>query len=254
MDSKLEGQTVIITGGGRSFGENMCKGVVAEGANVTVVDRDLEEAERVADTIVSAGGSALAVEADVSDEEQVGDMVRKTIGQFGRIDVLVNNAGVSGPSGDFVEAGYEEWKTVYQVNVNGVFLCTREVLPHMREQKAGHIVNISSTTARYGFSHIRSIPYISTKWSVEGITWCLSVTEKEHNIRVNALCPGLAYTYFQRNSPRGYFVGQQCWNPDHTVGPLLYILTEMEGTGQSIESPDWHEKKGTAEQFSYIFE
>jgi NAD(P)-dependent dehydrogenase (short-subunit alcohol dehydrogenase family) len=254
MGDKLKGQTIIITGGGRSFGENMSKGVAAEKANVAVVDRDLEEAERVANTIISEGGSALAVKADVSDEKQVRDIISKTLDQFGQIDVLVNNAGISGPSGKFDDSSYEDWKSVYQVNVNGVFLCIREVLPHMREQNSGHIVNISSTTARYGFSHIRSIPYISTKWSVEGITWCLSVTEKEHNIRVNALCPGLAYTYFQRNSPRDYFVGQKCWNPDHTVGPLLYILTEMNETGQSIESPDWHEERGTSEKFSYVFE
>ena len=254
MASSLAGQTVIITGGGRGFGENMSRAVAKEGAFVTVADRDVGEAERVVSDIEAEGGSAIAAGTDVTDEAQVKEMVARTLEQTGQIDVLVNNAGVSGPSCDYTEVTLEDWKAVYDVNVNGVFLCAREVLPHMRERKSGHIVNISSTTARIGFTHIRSVPYTTTKHSVEGISWCLSALEKEGGIRVNALCPGLAYTHFQRNSPRPYFVGQRCWNPDHTVGPVLYVLTELEGTGHSIEAPAWHEERGTTERFSYIFE
>ena len=254
MASSLAGQTVIITGGGRGFGENMSLAVAKEGAFVTVADRDVGEAERVVSDIEAEGGSAIAAGTNVTDEAQVKEMVGRTLEQTGRIDVLVNNAGVSGPSCDYTEVAFEDWKAVYDVNVNGVFLCTREIIPHMRKRKSGHIVSISSTTARIGFTHIRSIPYISTKHSVEGISWCLSVVEKDKGIRVNALCPGLAYTHFQRNSPRPYFVGQRCWNPNHTVGPLLYVLTELEGTGHSIEAPAWHEERGTTERFSYIFE
>ncbi len=254
MADSLAGQTVIITGGGRGFGENMSRAVAREGAHVSVADRDPEEAERVVSDIEAEGGSAIAVGTDVTNEAQVKEMVGKTLDRTGRIDVLVNNAGVSGPSCDYTEVAFEDWKAVYNVNVNGVFLCTREVIPHMRKRKSGRIVSISSTTARIGFTHIRSIPYISTKHSVEGISWCLSVMEKDKGIRVNALCPGLAYTHFQRNSPRPYFVGQRCWNPDHTVGPLLYILTELEGSGHSIVAPDWHEERGTADRFSYTFE
>ncbi len=253
MAGNLAGQTIIITGGGRGFGENMSQAVAREGASVVVADVAAAEAERVAENISSGGGSAMAVDADVSNEAQVNDMVKKTLDRFGQIDVLVNNAGISGPSCDFVDVQTQEWEAVYDVNVKGVFHCSRAVLPHMIERRSGHIVNISSTTAHIGYTHVRSIPYTTTKYAVEGFSYCLSLQMEKHGIRVNALCPGLAVTNFQAKTPKEYLKGQRCWNPDHTVGPLLYILTEMEGTGKSIESPAWHKERGALEQFSYIY-
>jgi NAD(P)-dependent dehydrogenase (short-subunit alcohol dehydrogenase family) len=254
MPGKLEGQTIIVTGGGRGFGEHKSKALAQEGANVVVADVALNEAERVVKDIGAAGGTAMALGTDVSKEDSVKDMVKQSLDRFGQIDVLVNNAGVSGPSCEFTEIQLQDWLQVYDVNVNGLFLCCREVLPHMIERRSGHIVNVSSTTARIGFTHIRSLPYTSTKYAVEGISYGLSVLMAKHDIRVNALCPGLAVTNFQAKSPKAYFKDQECWNPDHTVGPLLYVLTELEGTGKSVESPAWHEERGTAKQFSYIHE
>ncbi|MFQ5912001.1 MAG: SDR family NAD(P)-dependent oxidoreductase [Nitrospinota bacterium] len=254
MAGRLSGQTIIVTGGGRGFGENMGKAVAREGANVVVADVALAEAQRVAENINAGGGTAIALGTDVRKAGRVKDMVKKALDRFGRIDVLVNNAGVSGPSGGFVSVRTPEWDAVFDVNVKGVFLCSRAVLPHMIKRRSGHIVNISSTTARIGFTHIRSLPYTTTKYAVEGLSYCLSLEMAKFGIRVNAICPGLAVTNFQAKTPREYLKGQRCWNPDHTVGPLLYVLTEMEGTGKSVESPAWHEERGTLEEFTYIYE
>ncbi|MBI1724692.1 MAG: SDR family oxidoreductase [Candidatus Tectomicrobia bacterium] len=252
MARRLAGQTIIVTGGGRGFGEQKSKALAREGAHVAVADVAASEAERVAREIAAAGGTAVALATDVTVEAQVEDMVKQTLRRFGRIDVLVNNAGVAGPRGELHTLGTEDWDRVFSVNVRGVFFCSRAVLPHMIGRKSGHIVNVSSTTARTGFTHIRSLPYTVTKWTVEGISWGLSVQMEKYGIRVNALCPGLAVTNFQTGTPAEYFKGQRCWKPDHTAGPLLYILTEMEGTGKSVEAPAWHRERGTLEQFSYI--
>ncbi|HJM43903.1 MAG TPA: SDR family NAD(P)-dependent oxidoreductase, partial [Nitrospinota bacterium] len=113
MAGSLAGQTVIITGGGRGFGEHMSRAVAKEGALVTVADRDAGEAERVVSDIEAEGGSAIAAGTDVTNEAQVKEMVGRTLERSGQIDVLVNNAGVSGPSCDYTEVTLEDWKAVY---------------------------------------------------------------------------------------------------------------------------------------------
>jgi NAD(P)-dependent dehydrogenase (short-subunit alcohol dehydrogenase family) len=118
--------------------------------------------------------------------------------------------------------------------------------------RAGHIVNISSATASIGVTRLRSIPYTTTKFAIEGFTWTLSVLMQEHGIRVNAIRPSLAITNFHAHSPKEYFAGARCWTPDHIVGPLLETLTEPEGTGQSVDAATWHEARGTADQVSFV--
>jgi NAD(P)-dependent dehydrogenase (short-subunit alcohol dehydrogenase family) len=254
MFGKLMGQTVIVTGGGRGFGENMCKAAAAEGANVVVADIDLDEAKRVAEAIQRDESTALALHVDVSDEARAKSMVEETLSHFGQVDVLVNDAGIAGPMGEMHTLSVEEWDRVFSVNVRGLFLCSKAVIPHMIERGSGHIVNISSSTTAGGFKieHLRSFPYTTSKVCVNGVSHFLSMQVEKYGIRVNTLCPGLADTHFQEHTPPDYLKGRTCWNPDHTVGPLLHILTELEGTGHSIMSPDWHEERGTTEQFSYI--
>ena len=170
MPGSLSGQVLIMTGGAMGFGECMAKAAAREGASVMIADVNLPEAESVVDAIESAGGTTAAVEADVTDEAQVRNMTEETVGRFGHVDVLVNNAGVSGSSCEFVDIEKQDWDAVMDINVNGPFLCCRAVLPHMIERRSGHIVNISSATARVGFTHLRSIPYTTTKFAVEGLS------------------------------------------------------------------------------------
>jgi len=248
----LLGETVIVTGGGCGFGERMSHALAKEGANTVVADINFQEAKRTADAILSENGRAYAVEVDISKEHQVADMVKKVISEYGVVDILINNAGIAGPIGELHTIKSEEWDRVFNVNVLGTFLCSREVVPYMVKQKKGHIVNISSSTARIGFEHVRSLPYTCTKFTIEGFSYFLSLEMEKHGIRVNALCPSLADTNFQKGTPAEHLRGKRCWVPEHVVGPLLYILTEMEGTGQSIMAATWHEDRKTSEKFSYI--
>ena len=252
MGKNLLGETAIVTGGGCGFGEKMSHALAREGANTVVADINFKEAERTANSIISENGRAFAVEVDVSKENQVADMVKQVISEYGMIDILINNAGIAGPLGELHSIKSDEWDKVFNVNVRGAFLCSKEVLPHMIKQHKGHIVNISSSTARIGFKHVRSLPYTCSKFTIEGFSYCLSLEMEKHGIRVNALCPSLADTDFQKGTPPEHLRGKRCWVPEHTVGPLLYILTEMEGTGQSIMATTWHEDRKTAEKFSYI--
>jgi 3-oxoacyl-[acyl-carrier protein] reductase len=255
MTVSLAGQTAIVTGGGNGFGEHKSKGLAKEGVNVVVADIGVSDAERVVNEISGEGGKAIAVEVDVSDPDQVERMVQTTLDHFGQIDVLVNNAGITAPSGEFLEtATIEAWDKVFSVNVRGVFLCSRAVLPHMVERKSGHIVNVSSTTARFEYTTIRSLPYTTTKYTIEGFNHCLAMHMKKDGIRVNALCPTVAYTDFQEGVPRSFFKDHRVGKPHHTVPVLLYILKEMEGTGKSIMAIQFYEERGLIDEYTFIQE
>ena len=254
MAGRLTGQTMIVTGGGRGFGENMSMAVAREGANVVVADLDGDQAERVVEAIQRDESTALALQADVSDEAQVQRMVKAALDQFGSIDILLNNAGIPGPMGELHTLDVEGWDQIFSVNVRGLFLCCKTVIPHMIDRGSGHIVNISSSTTAGGFriEHLRSFPYTVSKGTVNWISHFLSMQVEKHGIRVNTLCPGLADTHFQENTPPDYLKGRRCWKPDHTVHPLLYVLTELEGTGHTVNSEEWHEEQGSAGEYSYI--
>ena len=252
MPGSLSGQVLIMTGGAMGFGECMAKAAAREGASVMIADANLPEAERVMDAIESAGGTAAAVEADVTDGAQVRNMTEETVGGFGHVDVLVNNAGVSGPSREFVDIEKQDWDAVMDINVNGPFLCCRAVLPHMIERRSGHIVNISSATARVGFTH-------PAQYSLHHHQVCrrravldlVGPDERSWDPRKRHLSRPRG-NQFPRPSPKEYFVDVRCLTEDHTVGPLLYTLTELEGTGHSVEAIAWHEERGSASAVSYI--
>lgn len=254
MANKLAGQTILITGAGRGFGEEIAGAVAREGASAMVADLDLDQAERVAAGLRQEGLAAQAFQADVTDEPRVTRMVGRILAQFGRIDVLVNNAGIPGPMGELYTLDAQEWDNVFAVNVRGVFLCCKAVIPHMMQRGSGHIVNISSDTTAKDFKieWLRSFPYSVSKATVNAISHFLSLQLSKHNIRVNTLCPGLADTHFQANTPASYLRGRRCWKASHTAGPLLFVLAELQGTGHTVLAPAWHQERGTVDQFSYV--
>ena len=252
MDGQLAGQTVIMTGGGRGFGEHMALAVAERGANTVVADRDRDNAERVAGDILARGGTALALAADVGDERQVAAMVAATLDRFGAIDVLVNNAGVAGPADPFPELTLEAWNEVYRVNVTGCFLCCRAVLEPMMERRSGHIVHISSGLCRPGVRNIRGLTYLSTKFAVEGLSWGLSVHMEPYGIRVNTIRPNLSATALYDGYDRSFLDGVEVWKPTLTVAPLLHLLCDSDASGQFIDAAEWHRAHGSAEELTYI--
>ena len=184
----LTGKTAIITGGSKGLGFAMAEGLASAGANVILVNRNKAEGQGAAAKIQEVYGTkAIAFAADISDEAQTLEMAKFAIQEFGKIDILINNAGIS-VRGAIDEVSAADFKRVMDVNVTGVWLCTKAVTPHMKARKQGRIINIGSTLGLVGYAE-RS-PYTSSKGAVVQMTKGMALELAPWNINVNAICPG----------------------------------------------------------------
>jgi 3-oxoacyl-[acyl-carrier protein] reductase len=196
--SRFMDQTVIVTGAGSGFGEATAKRFAREGAQVVVSDIDDVGANRVVDEITAADGQAIANHCNVAEADDVEELVQQTMDTYRQIDVLVNNAGYSHMSRLLWKITVEEFDAVFAVNVRGVFLGCKYVIPHMIERKTGTIINIASIGAiapRPGVT-----PYNGTKGAVLTMTKGLALEVARHNIRVNAVNPVAAETGFMKGA------------------------------------------------------
>ncbi len=187
MDLKLRDRVAIVTGGGGDLGRSIALALASEGARVAIADYNLGSAQRVAEEVNDTQGQAIAIQVDVTDSVHVNTMVHQTITQLGRLDILVNNAGILGPQGplsDFDEAG---WNNVIDVNLNGIFLCSKAALQHMMAEEYGKIVNISSIAGKTGEPF--NTAYSATKAAIINLTQALALEVAPYKINVNAVCP-----------------------------------------------------------------
>ena len=187
--SRLTGKVAIITGAGRGMGKAVALTLAREGATVVVNDLRPELAMSVAEEIRAEGGKAIAHVADVSDEIQVREMVDATVERFGTVDILVNNAGILRASRPLETIPLVEWELMMAVNVTGVFLCTKAVLPIMKAKRSGRVVNISSSAGR-STSTFGGVHYTTSKAAVLGLTRHTAREAAPYNINVNAIAPG----------------------------------------------------------------
>ncbi|MSP52403.1 MAG: SDR family oxidoreductase [Alphaproteobacteria bacterium] len=252
MTDRLKGQTVIITGGGRGYGEFMAKAVSLEGANVVLAARTVAECSKVESEIAAGGGHAIAVECDVANEAQIKTLMKKTLDAFGQIDVLINNGAHPGSVLDPASIPTAEWDATFDANVRGAYICAREALPAMLARKTGHIVNVTSSTARPGYEHVRSIPYTVSKFAVDGLTHVLAVKLKPQGVRVNAFSPGFAETRFLTNAPPGYLKGREMQTPDHVMEPIVHMLTADIGTGVIFDALGWLKSHGLYDKYRFF--
>ena len=186
---RLDNQVAIVTGGGQGIGRQIALRLGQEGAAVVIADLDAPGAEHTAALILQAGGpAAQAMPTDIADEKQVVTLIQGALALDHRIDILINNAGIMGPVKNIEDITLEEWTATLAVNLTGMFLCCKHVVPTMKHQGSGSIVNISSVTGKRPLT--QRTPYATSKMGVLGLTRTLAAEVGPWKIRVNAVCPG----------------------------------------------------------------
>jgi NAD(P)-dependent dehydrogenase (short-subunit alcohol dehydrogenase family) len=188
MAAALEGRVAIVTGGAAGIGLGCVQCLAEDGASVVIADIDQPGAEESARQV---GGDVIAIAHDVRRAQSSADLVQQTMERFGRIDVLVNNAGVGPRPAPIQDTSEEEYDRVMDVNVRGMFLTTRAVVPVLLKQESGRIINISSVVGQTGKAMV--FPYTASKHAIIGVTQGLA-EELAPNITVNAVCPGVVKT------------------------------------------------------------
>ena len=219
---RLEDKVALITGGGAGIGRAMAETFAREGASVVIADRDKAAAQEVADTIVKNNGTARAYATDVSSTDEVKALMEAIGKAHGRLDVLVNNAGV-GERADFRHLDDEAWERVWAVNVDGTVRCAREAFSLLRASGKASVVNLSSVMAT---KHTRQMSvYSATKGAVSALTRSLAVEYAPYGIRVNCLCPGYVETAM---------IGRYTANPMIAKALLTQTPLRRFGTPQDI--------------------
>ena len=234
---RLQGKTAIITGAGSGIGEASAKMFAAEGARLVIVDSDQEGGRRVAREV---GDSGFFVRADVSQAGDVEAMTRTAVERFGRIDILFNNAGVSSV-GAVHEVSEQEWDRVMAVNIKGIYLACKYVVPVMMEQKSGCILNMASGAAIMGLAQ-RAV-YSASKGAVIAATKSAAKELASRNIRVNAIAPGYIETDMSRATPPethrqrlASIPSGRIGTPDDVADTALFLASDLSRyvTGQVI--------------------
>jgi NADP-dependent 3-hydroxy acid dehydrogenase YdfG len=217
MTGKLAGKVAIITGASAGIGEATAIALADQGAQVVITARRLDRLEALANRIAESGGKALPIVADVTNETQVKNLVDQAIVTLGRIDILVNNAGIA-VIGNIEGGNTANWRKMIDVNILGVLYATHAVLPILKAQNSGHIVNISSVAGRTARAGIGI--YNTTKWGVNGFSEALRQEVCKQNIRVTIIEPGLVDTEINNLYIDDPIVKQRSEERRKTVTPL----------------------------------
>lgn len=190
---QLSGKTAVVTGGGSGIGKAIASAFVREGASVVICGRDPGKLERAAKEI---GADCRAVRANIAHPREVQNLVNATVSQFGRIDIVVNNAGILLP-GTAESHNEEEWQQTFDVNVRGMWQLSRATLPHLRAAGGGSIINIGSVLSLVGARN--RVAYAASKGAVLAMTRAMALDHAAENIRVNCICPGIVETEMVAN-------------------------------------------------------
>ncbi len=218
--ARVSGKVAVVTGGALGIGAATCARLAREGATVAVTDVLEQEGRNLAASIEADGGTARFWHLDVSDEDEVARVFGEIVDTFGKLDTLVNNAGIAGTSKPTHEITAEEWDKVMNINVRGVFYCTKHAIPHMRQNKGGSIINLSSI---YGVISAQDLPpYHASKGAVRLMSKTDALLYAKDGIRVNSVHPGFIWTplveELASQSPEGPEAFRRALDERHPIG------------------------------------
>lgn len=235
----LRDRTAIVTGGGTGIGESIALALAREGVHVVVCGRRRAPLDDTVAQLEKNGCTGLAVQADVSTADDVRQLVETTIDSFGSVDILVNNAGIGGGA-PIHEHHIETWDRILAVNLRGPFLMARAVLPHMRRQQRGHIVNISSESAMEYYEGDGA--YGVSKHALNALSEYIQRENQDAGIRVNTICPGMVVTEMTEGRP-GLDHGK-CLYPDDIADLVVWLVSRRQNVKigrpiliQTMENP-----------------
>ena len=219
---KLANHVAIITGAGRGIGKQTALVLAEAGANIILAARSVPEIEAVADEIRALGRKALAIPTDVTQKLQVESMVKKTYDAFGKVDILINNAGLARHNliPDIEE---QDWDDQIAVNLKGTFLCTQAVFKQMCDQKYGNIINISSTAGKVGPPSFGA--YSAAKFGVAGLTEVTYAEGRQHGVKASLGCPGATDTKMRRDNHPDDVI-EHLIRPEAVANLILFLVTQ----------------------------
>jgi len=245
---KLSGKVACVTGAVRGIGWEIVRAYAEDGAQVAICDLHQPDVDDAIHRLDLPAKMALGVRADVTVEEDVYSLFRKVKEKFGKLDIVVNNAGFAWPRGgpvnlEVADTPLQVWLQVLSTNLTGTFLCSREALKMMKERRFGSIINISSPQGKLGKA-LRGA-YSAAKFGVEGLTQVMSLENTEYGIRVNALDPGgIVATEAIRKIPGNS--GKRMLNPQVVKACALFLASDesLNVSGQSFTATEWNEQHG----------
>jgi NAD(P)-dependent dehydrogenase (short-subunit alcohol dehydrogenase family) len=192
MNLNIEGKTALITGGSKGIGKGIAQSLADEGCNLSICARGEEELNQTAEKLRAAGSKALAVPVDLTKDRDIQQLVDITAEEFGGIDILINNAGTVGQNGTFEKTSIEEWKALFELNLFSVVKLTRKVIPFMKKQQWGRIINISSENGTQPYPDM--IHYNASKAALDNFSKALSKQYASDGILVNTISPAFIQT------------------------------------------------------------
>ena len=227
----IKNRVAIVTGGSKGIGRTIAFLLAKRGASVTICGRSTESLDTTCKEIRDGGGVCSSVTADVTDENQLSSMVRKTVCDFGRIDILINNAGV-GIFKPIWECSLTDWNYVMDTNLKGYFLCSKAVIPIMKEQNEGYILNVASEAGRQGIENL-SI-YCASKFGIIGLSESMKKDLWKFGIQVDYICPGYVKTDFFKEVSLDYQQMHTGVEPEVVAEEVLRRITHGKRTKKFV--------------------